>query len=432
MGHAILSPSAAHRWLQCLGSPILAAEAPDESSEYADEGTAAHELAAWSLREGRPAASYIGQVIPVLNDDGTIRRSFTVDESMASYVQVYVDSIQDKVIDGAQLEVETFVDTGIPGPEGSTVTGTSDAIVLHPMLGLIEVDDLKFGQGNREYAFYSVASPADGLGPVVEVNGQYFELNPQLALYALGALCEYNWLANFAQMRLTIHQPRLDHVSVAPEIDPQSLMEWGEWVGERADAITKFWLSQPTAQQLLEQGALNPSEKACKWCPAKAQTINGQLVTCPGLDKLSESFIDEFSDLSDLTKHGVASAMEQVNLLEQRIKAIREAAWSLAEKGQLPGWVIDQGRKGDRKWTDEETVTKLLRNRYRFKKADVFNEKLKTPTQLEKELAKTHPQRWEDIQEYITRGKPSLKLARVDEAKNPIDVNVAQEFGEVT
>src|SRR5690606_6572886 len=123
--------SSAHRWLRCLGSVLGAQE--ETSSEFADEGTAAHELASQCLVCGTHAVDHLGQVIDVKNDDGTVRRSFTVDEDMASYVQVYVDSIRDRLHEGAQLLVEQRVDTGIRDDEGNPIDGTGDAIILSPL-----------------------------------------------------------------------------------------------------------------------------------------------------------------------------------------------------------------------------------------------------------------------------------------------------------
>ena len=43
--HALLSASSAHRWLACPPSAVAAAAYENTSSEYAAEGTMAHEVA---------------------------------------------------------------------------------------------------------------------------------------------------------------------------------------------------------------------------------------------------------------------------------------------------------------------------------------------------------------------------------------------------
>ena len=48
--HALLSPSAAHRWLNCTAAPRLEANQIDEGSDYAREGTLAHAYCARLLR----------------------------------------------------------------------------------------------------------------------------------------------------------------------------------------------------------------------------------------------------------------------------------------------------------------------------------------------------------------------------------------------
>ena len=43
-GHALLSPSSAHRWMTCTPSAQLEAQFPDTTSSAAAEGTLAHEI----------------------------------------------------------------------------------------------------------------------------------------------------------------------------------------------------------------------------------------------------------------------------------------------------------------------------------------------------------------------------------------------------
>lgn len=56
--HAKLSPSSAHRWMNCTGSIILEKNIADTTSEHADEGTAAHFLASECLEQGKDATDF--------------------------------------------------------------------------------------------------------------------------------------------------------------------------------------------------------------------------------------------------------------------------------------------------------------------------------------------------------------------------------------
>lgn len=334
-GHATLSPSASRRWLSCTAS--AGAAGSDESSSFADEGTAAHELGARCLLvPGVDAKEYIGDTIDVHNDDGTVRRSFVVDEQMALYVQVYVDAIRDRLHDGAQLLVEQKFDTGLESQAFGKVTGTGDAVVLAPLFGLLEVHDLKYGQSpkNRVDALTSITNPAEAVGPVIrdDQTGQLWELNTQLALYGLGALRDYGMLGAFERVYLAIHQPRLDHMS-AVEISVEALKLWGDRV---------FAILRQIDAGLTEY---KPTEKGCQWCPRKAN--------CEALTQhVMQTTMQDFAPVSDLTEQGVAWAYERVELVEMWLKAVKEAAHALADRGQLPGWVLEEGRKGNRIWKD--------------------------------------------------------------------------------
>lgn len=181
MAHAEFSPSSAHRWIPCPGSIKASRGLPDTSGGDAREGTDAHHLGELLLKShpDTVAAHYIGKGMP----NGTV-----VDADFARYVQMYVDYVQQIVAanPGAVLLVEQVLPIDhLTGERGAV--GTADAVILTSTE--IVLCDLKFGRGVQVFA----------------------EENPQLMMYALGALRMFGMAADFQTARLVIIQPRLGH-----------------------------------------------------------------------------------------------------------------------------------------------------------------------------------------------------------------------------
>lgn len=399
MSHAILNPSGAHRWAYCLGSTDGVIEEigleAELDSEFADEGTAAHEVGAWALSERKLCSSYIGRQIDVHWNDGRVRRSFTVDDDMASYVQVYVDAVNDRVHDGAILLVEQKVDTGIVSQKYGKIDGTADAIIIDPVHKIISGDDLKYGRGKQVWAHE----------------------NDQLRLYGLGVLNALVALApvlgidisdlNDWKVRMAIHQPRLDHYDEEILTVPE-LLNYREWI-EAQVAIIDAGNAPRT-----------PSESACQWCPLKA--------TCPALmNYVDDAVLNEFADVSDLTPFGFGAAMDKLPLVEQWVKAIREGAYDALERGEeVPGWCLKPGRKGPRQWTEPSEVEAIFKNTFRLTRDEMYDSKLISPTQAEK-LLKGNPQRWENMQQWIKQSDGRPTLARAESTDQRVQ-SVAEGF----
>ena len=204
--HATLSPSSAHRWTQCPGSVALEAQYPDTGSKFADEGTAAHELAAMALLDDRDASYFVGQVIEVNGVE------YDVDTEMAMQVQKYLDyvrSIEGELMVEQRLPIEQL--TGEPG-----AGGTADAVILAGEE--LVIVDLKYGRG-------------------VKVDAEH---NAQLCTYAAAALEEYEFLGDFSQVRVVIVQPRLDHISewTVPVTGERSMETFRQNLIERAKLAT--------------------------------------------------------------------------------------------------------------------------------------------------------------------------------------------------
>lgn len=427
--HALLSPSGAHRWMRCTGSLALEKDYPRTSSKYADEGTAAHFLAAACLVRDVAPHKFIGQDI-ALGHSGECFANETlstqhdvlipVTDEMAENVQVYIDTIK-QYADGNELMVEQRVEfshvVGVPDS-----FGTSDAVVLTSDGEEIQVHDLKYGKG-------------------VKVDA---EENEQLMLYALGALNEFGMVGDFKRVRMVIHQPRLNHIS-----------EWTctvEQLNDFAKVAKECAAEAMDIYRGVQPAEYNHGEKQCKFCKAKA--------TCPALRNEVAATVfkpgvatpDEFSALdadktslvyaTEIAEGGYGAEIEEwlsvcmtkVDLIEDWCKAVRaEVERRLLNGKQVPGFKLVEGRKGARAWSNEAEVEAALKA-FRLKVEEMYDFKLISPTTAEK-LSKAGtigPRQWPKLQELITQsqGKPSV-VPESDKRPALVVTAVADEFDNV-
>ena len=191
--HAILSASSSHRWLECTPSARLEMEFENPGSEAAREGTAAHALAEYKLRKAlghggtRPVSSY---------DSGEME---DCTDGYVEYVMELLAKAKAKCSDPVVL-VEQRLDFSKYVPDGF---GTGDCIIVSD--DVLNIVDLKYGTGI-----------------LVEA-----EENPQMKLYALGALEIFDALYDIREVTMTIFQPRRENVSVW-SISADELKSWAE------------------------------------------------------------------------------------------------------------------------------------------------------------------------------------------------------------
>lgn len=326
-GHARLSPSAAHRWMNCPGSVALEATlpGPGASSSYAEEGTAAHALAANCLLGGFDASH--PQATAGIPD----HLMQYVDEDMQIHVQTYIDRVREiarGLVDPVIL-IEQRYSYSDYVPDGS---GTADVVIigtLKPDEVLVGwVIDLKYGQGLR------VVAPG----------------NEQLRLYALGADQELSFLYPVNAWGLMILQPRLDHESHTT-ITPEELRKWGEEVRAAAVAV-----DQPDAP-------LVPSVKACQWCKAKAickARAEQALAVAQTEFEVIATQAPTLPDPKTLTIEQLGAVLPRLEILTDWAAAVSQHALQLALDGQpVPGHKLVEGRS-NRQWVATDAVVERL------------------------------------------------------------------------
>lgn len=424
--HAKLSPSSAHRWLNCAGSMILEKDFPDSSSEHAELGTAAHFLASECLEQGKDATDFLNRQIYLVNgvahwwerpETINISTFYTVDLEMTENIQKYLDAVRSQS-EGNQLLVEQRVSFGSRiGSENAF--GTADAIIL--TADEIQVHDLKYGRGVK-----------------VDATG-----NEQLNLYGLGALEEFGMLGEYKQIRKVIHQPRIGHYSE----EVVTIAELEEFEQEVKNGVAhirtlEIGLEDGDGGAIADfEGSFNPGEKQCQWCKAKA--------VCPALaNHLMETMLGEFENLDEVDlQTAVPQATAQIvsyendrlskfyaaiPLFENWIKAVDAAVHEKLHAGEVvPGFKLVEGRKGSRKWSDDKEAEELFKS-MRLKTEQMYDLKVISPTTAAK-LQKENiigPRQWSKVEALITQndGKPTVT---VESDKRPA-LDMTPQFEDLT
>lgn len=350
--HAILGASSSHRWMECPGSIKLSEGVENIQTEFAREGSAAHEIAELCLRHERNADYYEGQLVPGYGKTEEFDAIY-VDEQMALAVQLYLDTVREEVAKrgDAELWIEAKFDLShiYPG-----MFGTNDAIVYDSASKKLTVFDYKHGQGIS-----------------VEV-----ERNPQLMYYALGALTgKHN--RPIDEIELVIVQPRCPHRH-------GPIRRWRTY----ADDVLAFSDELIAAAQATKKsGAEFKAGEWCKFCPAAAvgrcealtefalelslanETVKGTLIM-PGYETLSPT------KKSQLLTHA--------RTVETWYKGIKKAAHDDALRGNVPpGYRVVQS-KPRRAWKDEKRAVATLQD-LGFSPKEIFTTpELKPPTQMDK------------------------------------------------
>lgn len=329
--HARLSASGSKRWLNCTPSVKLEEKFKDKTSDYAREGTLAHEFADYALRR------LIDEITEGRYEEATARLSehelYT--REMPGQVDKYVTHVAEQLAEAraktpdAVLLVERRLDFSHIVKNGF---GTGDATIISD--DEMEVIDLKYGKG--------VAVDA--------------EENSQLMLYGLGALRDAELLYDIKTVRLTVVQPRLNSTS-SWVISVEDLNRWA------------YETVKPKAELAYKGEGETVAGDHCRWCKAKAK--------CRAFADLNNELAKlDFKEPDLLTDEEMVKVYEALPRLTEWAKAVSEYLKTAALEGkQIDGYKLVEGRSR-RTWADEDAVVEAL-TAADFPLDEITNTKLK-------------------------------------------------------
>lgn len=303
--HAVLSASASKRWLNCPPSAKLNAEIPDITTEYAKEGTDAHELAEYKVNQllgikaDNPTENldYYNQEM----EDCTDRYAQYIAEQMSQYSSPVVMVEQ-------RLDFSRYVPGGF---------GTGDCIIVAD--DVLTIIDFKYGKG-------------------IAVEAEY---NPQMMLYALGALEMFSILYDINEVKMVIFQPRIENISEF-SMPVSDLLNWAKnELRPKAELATKG------------EGEFCAGEH-CRFCKVKA--------TCRKRAEYNLAIAKyDFTPPDMLEDSEIEMILERADALTAWAADVKEYALSKALKGRKwNGYKVVEGRS-NRKYTDEKMAAAVVK-----------------------------------------------------------------------
>lgn len=330
--HALLSASSAHRWLACTAAPRFEEQFPNGTSDYAEEGSLAHSICELYARK-----HFTVMTNRKFNSElKKLQAKPHYSDEMLKTAEKYVDYLREKAMSYPTTPYVTFevkVDFSDYVPEGF---GTCDCVMIGG--DTLHITDYKHGKG-------------------VEVSA---EENPQMRLYALGALKMFAPVFgdSIKKVSMGICQPRITDDESEDGMTVEELREWGESI-------------KPRAKEAYDgPGTFCPGEH-CRFCKGKAQcraradqnTAFEDFKDCAIAGKAAP----ELQALSPETRAviGLPPMLSDAEIGELLVRAEGLVQWykdlceyatqNILNGKEIPGWKVVAG-KSNRAFKDVETA----------------------------------------------------------------------------
>lgn len=353
--HSILGASGADRWMHCPPSARLTEDMEDENSPYAAEGSAAHALCEWKVRKflkqqagKRPSSDYWTDVMEECADD------------YRDYIADLCGAAKQKCSDPVAL-VEQHLDYSCYVPEGF---GTGDFLLVADRE--LHVVDFKYGKGVAVHA----------------------EQNPQMMLYALGAMNLFDVLYDIRSVTMTIFQPRLDNVSTWT-LSAEELYEWAKTILKpKAELASKG------------EGEFSPGSW-CRFCKAR-RTCRARAESYLAMARM------EFQPPALLSDEEMAEVLDQADDLQKWAGDVMAYAEDQAIRNgkHFDGWKVVEGRSR-RRFENTGAVEEAAKE---AGYTDIYKKELLSVSQMEKLMGRETFQ--ELLGQFVVKPAGRLTLAR--------------------
>jgi hypothetical protein len=369
--HAHFSPSSAEMAVNCSASKTKTRGMPDTSSQAAIEGTAVHHLSEIRKRGMKMPKYLIVEGQHILITDEMIEASDT-------YL-AFLDLLHK---DSDIFEIEQAIDLDwffAPEPPPEPVYGTSDCIAYNAMTKTLTVADFKYGV------------------KWVDVNG-----NPQLMIYALGAIGLLGGHEMPEVIRLVIIQPRAGGQVVRHHtMRLKELLDWAQ------DILV------PALKRI---AANDQTENAGAWCRYCKRAGECAALRTTAIEAAQYEFNDTPIEADTLSNDKLGEILTKAEMIEAWVKTVRATVSRRIDNGQdVPGWKLVQ-KRAIRKWSDPAQAELSLA----VMGDEIYTTpELKSPAQIEK-ILKKHGLDAETLDDLVTRESSGTTLVREADAREKV------------